>query len=312
MKRFFFNILTAAVLIMVGSQCGKEEPAPEPNPDDPNKKHELPVGKKALKVLAIGNSFVDDPMAYLDDIVQASGIDYSKLCVCSAVVGYSSLQYWADMCENGDTVTITRCSGKLDMAVTQAPLKEILAQDWDVVTVQQVSSLAQDALSLSQPLPYLVTLIRKCCLNKDVVIAFQQVWSYWWYENDTNLNNWERITDVAKTTIDYGVDMIIPTGTAIQNARATGLDTGHGLTRDGVHLCFGTGRYVAACTWFEALLAPVFGVSVLGNTAIHDITEEEQSQSLYETAAVTERNRSLCQQCAIAAVKNPYIITAEI
>ena len=312
MKRFFFNVLASAALIMTGTQCSTEEPAPGPDPDNSPKRHELPAGKGMLKVLAIGNSFVEDPLAYLDDIVQASGIDCDRLCVYSAVVGYSSLQYWADRCQNDDSVTITRSSGKLDMPVTQAPLNEILNQDWDVVTVQQVSTQAQDAQSLSQPLPYLVSQIRKCCPNKDVVIAFQQVWSYWWYENGTSLDHWEIITDVVKTTFSYGVDMIIPTGTAIQNARATELNTPHGLTRDSIHLCYGIGRYVAACTWFETRIAPVFAVSVSGNTAIHDITEDEQANSLYETAAVTSLNRSHCQQCAINAVKNPYIITAEI
>ena len=99
--------------------------------------------------------------------------------------------------------------------------------------------------------------------------------------------------------------MIIPTGTAIQNARTTNLNTPHGLTRDGKHLAYGVGRYVAACTWFEALIAPVYGVSVVGNSTIHDIDENEQNNSTYETAPVTNENRILCQQCAAAAVANP-------
>ena len=120
---------------------------------------------------------------------------------------------------------------------------------------------------------------------------------------------WQNISDVAKLTLDYDVDMIIPTGTAIQNARGTTLNTPHGLLRDEKHLAFGAGRYVAACTWFEAIISPVFGVSVVGTPAIHAITESEQSRSIYETAPVTLENRILCQQCAAAAVANPSQIT---
>ena len=304
MIRNSFIILTAFVLILVGAHCSIDEP----DPDNDQNKHELPVGKGKLKVLAIGNSFVDDPMACFDDIVQASGIDCSKLCIYAASVGNTSLQYWADKCASGEQVTIKRYSGQLDMAVTKAPLKELLAQDWDVVTVQQLSSLAQDSTSLLPPLPYLVSQIRENCPNKGVVIAFQQVWSYWLWDQ-SSLSNWERITEVVKLTLGYGVDMIIPTGTAIQNARGTELNTQHELTRDSVHLCYGAGQYVAACTWFEALLAPVFGISVLGNTATHEITEEEMAESEFETVAVTDLNRTLCQQCATAAVKHPFLIT---
>ena len=119
--------------------------------------------------------------------------------------------------------------------------------------------------------------------------------------------SWEKITEVVKTTPYYGIDMIIPTGTAIQNARSTNLNSPHGLTRDGKHLGFGVGLYVAACTWFEALIAPVFGVSVLGNTSTHEITEWERSHSKFETSAVTNQNRTLCQQCAVTAVATPYV-----
>lgn len=272
-------------------------------------KHNLPSGH--LKVLAIGNSFVDGPMAYFDAIVRASGIDRDQLCVYSAVKSSASLEYWATTCENGDSVSISRRSGAITMPTTRAPLKELLEQDWDVVTVQQVSTLSQKPNSLSPYLSYLVNQIRKHCPNKDVVIAWQQVWSKWYEDTgmEKSLQDWENINSVVRITPGYGVDMIIPTGTAIQNARATELNTPHGLTRDGGHLAYGVGRYVAACTWFEALLAPVFGVSVVGNTAVHAITEAEQENSVYEAVSVTDENRTLCQQCAAAAVNSPFEVT---
>ena len=294
---------------MVNAQCSKEELAFDFDSTVLPETHQLPVGKGKLKVLAIGNSFVDDPMAYFNDIVLASGIDRNNLCVYSAVVYSSSLKYWGDNLADGENVTINRCAGLIDMPVTQAPLREILKQDWDVVTVQQLSNLSQDAKTLSKHLPYIVSQIRELCPNKDVVIAWQMVWSDWYdgYSYEYSKKSWEKITEVVKTTPYYGIDMIIPTGTAIQNARSTNLNSPHGLTRDGKHLGFGVGLYVAACTWFEALIAPVFGVSVLGNTSTHEITEWERSHSKFETSAVTNQNRTLCQQCAVTAVATPYV-----
>lgn len=302
------NLIAAAIaLLLICAQCSKQELEIPVADDSP--KHELPTGKKALKVLAIGNSFVDDPMAYFNDIVKASGIDASNLCVYSAVKGGASLEYWAVTCQYGDKVTINRCTGTMTMPITQAPLNELLAQDWDVVTVQQLSDLSQKPESLDPSLSYLIGQIRKLCPNKNVVIAWQQVWSYWDGDLDKSIGNWQNISEVAKLTFNYGIDMIIPTGTAIQNARGSSLNTPHGLLRDSKHLAYGVGRYVAACTWFEALIAPVYDVSVVGNTAVHAITETEQANSTYETAPVTDLNRTLCQQCAAFAVANPFEIS---
>ena len=294
-------------MLLLCAQCSKQE-IDTPLVDD-NNKHELPAGKHALKVLAIGNSFLDDPMAYLDAIVRASGIDRSTLCIYSATKGSTSLEYWAEVCNSGEEVSITRRSGLITMPTTQASLNELLAQDWDVVTVQQLSNLAQDANKLSPHLPFLVSKIRENCPNKNVVIAWQQVWSYWGGSLEISLNDWQNIIDVVKMVDSYDIDIIIPTGTAIQNARATVLNTPHGLLRDKKHLAFGVGRYVAACTWFEALIEPVYGVSVMGNTAVHAITDDEQNYSTYETVPVTNENRTLCQQCAVNAVNNPFLIT---
>ena len=47
-----------------------------------------------------------------------------------------------------------------------------------------------------------------------------------------------------------GIDVVSPTGTAIQNARTGGIGL---LTRDGYHLSLDTGRYIAGMTFLKAL-----------------------------------------------------------
>ena len=47
-----------------------------------------------------------------------------------------------------------------------------------------------------------------------------------------------------------GIDVVSPTGTAIQNARTGGIGS---LTRDGYHLSLGAGRYIAGMTFLKAL-----------------------------------------------------------
>lgn len=66
------------------------------------------------------------------------------------------------------------------------------------------------------------------------------------------------------------------------------------LTRDGYHLSLTLGRYTAACTWFEALIRPVFGVSVKKNPCRLQGTD-------FELSADAAR---LCRKTAAKAVRN--------
>ena len=59
------------------------------------------------------------------------------------------------------------------------------------------------------------------------------------------------VNAVKKAANLVGIKKIIPSGTAIQNARTSFI--GDHMNRDGYHLDLTIGRYTAACTWFEAL-----------------------------------------------------------
>ena len=83
--------------------------------------------------------------------------------------------------------------------------------------------------------------------------------------------------------------MVIPSGTAVQNARSTIL--GDRMSRDGFHLHRTYGRYVAACTWYEK----IFRKNVVGNSYLPD--------------GMTEEERLAAQESAHAAVRKPLIVT---
>lgn len=72
----------------------------------------------------------------------------------------------------------------------------------------------------------------------------------------------------------YGIDFIIPYGTAVQNLRASSLNDGRDFSTDGTHLADGLGDYVAACCYWQSVFAPRFG-SIEGNTfRITDLDED--------------------------------------
>ena len=83
--------------------------------------------------------------------------------------------------------------------------------------------------------------------------------------------------------------MIIPTGTAIQNARTSFV--GDHMNRDGYHLDLKIGRYTAACTWFEK----IFERNVVGNP--------------YYPEGMNYDQREVAQKAAHGAVLHPDRIT---
>lgn len=85
------------------------------------------------------------------------------------------------------------------------------------------------------------------------------------------------------------IKIVIPSGTAIQNARTSFI--GDHLNRDGYHLDVKIGRYTAACTWFER----IFKHSVVGNP--------------YAPEGLDEARKAVAQKAAHAAVKHPYKVT---
>ena len=271
--------------------------------------HPLPEGQGRLRVLTIGNSFAEDAMYYVPAIMESLGVDPATYSAYFAAHSAASLQHWCEVAESGETVELTYRGGGR-MAVEQGSLSEILAQDWDVITLMQYSELSINYDTFNPWLRQLIDQIRQHCTNSNVTLAWRMAWSY----NDiyvTDYSNYERWSLIALATqimSKYdGIDVIIPVGTTIQNARNTSLNSASQLTRDGWHLNAGIGRYLAACTVVQSLFAPVYGITVQNDHSQLDIPDLSSQDFLPEP--VTDENRPLCHQCVINAVEQPFQIT---
>src|SRR5690606_32463399 len=134
--------------------------------------------------------------------------------------------------------------------------------------------------------------------NSKVKLILHQTWAY--AQNSThqgfaNYNNdqktmYDAIVDATGRAADLiQADMLVPTGTAIQNGRTSLI--GDNFTRDGYHLDLTIGRYTAACTWFEMLT----GKSVVGN--------------LFKPEALNDYETEIAQYAAHYAVSQPAEVT---
>ena len=112
------------------------------------------------------------------------------------------------------------------------------------------------------------------------------------FRNTTRINNGciKRLLETTrKAARKVGIEIIIPTGTAIQNGRSSFI--GDHFCRDGCHLTEDLVCYTAACTWFEALS----GKWVVGNP--------------FAPAAITPLEAITVQRAAHQAVSNPLKAT---
>ena len=257
-----------------------------------------------LRVLMIGNSFTDDATQYLDDIVAKSGIDLNTCCVYRLTQGGADLLTWCYNYENFSTKSIERKAGMYTMPITNGTVQELLSQDWDVISLQQVSYLSNNFNTYSPYLDNLISYIKTDCTNKNVSICWHMTWSYWGLypeKGPKETTGWQSIVNTVKEMqTAYGIDIIVPSGTCIELARGTSLNTKYSLTRDGKHIAFGVGRYILACTVFETLFAPVYGKTIIDNASRHELNEVEK-QNTYECRSVTDKNALLCQLLAVKA-----------
>ncbi len=273
-----------------------------------------------LKVLDIGNSYTVDSTNYLPQLIESAGIDVSDMCLYTAVRGGASFKNWCDVYNDKDTTgySIDKKFGGIDADISGSNTggvgekfrNTLINNEWDLIIIHQVSSYAPyyDMWEENSPAGYLSQFIRIIRKHQPkATIGFLIVHSYWSgygsNEQGSSYERWKLIAESAKKLrANYGIDFIIPYGTAIQNIRASSLNTEHELTNDGTHCAVGLGDYTAACAYFQALIAPRYGVSILGNS--YRISVEQTGTYPESEVSVTDENAPIAQKAAFLASYN--------
>ena len=255
--------------------------------------------KKIIKILAIGNSFSQDALeTYVFDLAQAENI---KVIIGNLYIGGASLDlHWQNAREDKSDYAYRKISQNGDKTDTpNTSIARALAdEDWDYISFQQVSSNSGMYDTYTHPLPLLLDYVKQRATNPDVKYILHQTWAY--AQNSThkgfaNYNNDQitmhsAIVDAVWRAKDLvSIDIVVPAGTAIQNARTSVI--GDNLCRDGYHLDVNIGRYTAACTWFET----IFKKNVIDNS--------------YKPDALTNSEAEIARYAAHYAVMSPKEIT---
>ncbi|MCI8602364.1 MAG: DUF4886 domain-containing protein [Oscillospiraceae bacterium] len=220
-----------------------------------------------LKILAIGNSFSQDATRYLEAAGEAGGrpVLARNLYIpgCSLERHAENLRHRAyeyEYQKDGEHLFSTILPDrKKGVSIRMA----LAMEEWDIVTVQQVSHLAGVYESYFPWLSEILSVVR--AERPRAAIWFHGTWAY---EPDCRREQFAQYRyDAAEMTKavllttervagQFGLP-VIPVGALVAALREKpAFDPAQGgvsLCRDGFHLSFDYGRYAAALVWYRAL-----------------------------------------------------------
>lgn len=212
------------------------------------------------KILLISNSFGVDGTRYLHGIARKAGEEVSVSCLY--IGGCSLYRHYRNMLsdEAAYTLYFNGFATPYKLSLKQA----LLADEWDIVALQQVSHLSGDFSSYEPFLSELSAYVKKLApFAKQYINA---IWAY----SDERIATREALvykTNAEMTAADHkgyaeaarkiNADGFVPCTAAMEKLYSK---IGDATYRDGAHASSGVGRYMLALVWFGT----VFGKSVEG------------------------------------------------
>ena len=251
-----------------------------------------------LKILCIGNSFSVDAMEWIGEIAQDLG--YRDVVFGNLYIGGCYIDKHIAKLEDN----LADYTYYLEIGSTASGLKKetypgylaqnaIISENWDYISLQQGSARSYTATEYKN-LPTLIDYVTALCPTAKLV--WHMTWAYeetYAQENKgiSQLEMYAGILECVQTMVmtQDEIDILIPNGTAIQNARTSYL--GDTMNRDGYHLDKGIGRYIAALTYFAVLTGA-------------DISDIQWAPEGVDAAA-----RAVAIESVQNAIRNPYQVT---
>ena len=249
---------------------------------------------KSVKLLAIANSFSDDCMEHVYGILHSLGVEDIQLG--NLFIGGCPLERHVKNLREDlpDYEFRTNDSGVWENTLEYKMGDGVAWKEWDFIFTQQQSGrsgLAETYDDVDEVLAYV-----KSKAKGNPKYGWQMTWAYAQGSAHEEYGNYDHsqekmynaILNAVQTKILPRGLTVIPSGTAIQNARQV---IGDVLNRDGFHLTFGLGRYIAGLCVVKALV----GLDIDGVTWAPD--------------GVSEEERKMAIAVVNAACANPFSVT---
>ena len=256
-------------------------------------------GPGAIRILAIGNSFSDDSMWYLYDLLKEAGYESVKLG--NLYIGGCTLQTHANNITTGSKSYTYRINdnGKWVDNNSHNAIDALNSDNWDFISLQQASGSSGKADTYEPYITTIISNVKELC--PEAKIMWNMTWAYQGNSDHSEFSKYDKdqmtmynaivsaVHDKVLTNKDF--DIVIPAGTAIQNLRTSLY--GDTVTRDGYHLSFDSGRLTAAMMWLKSLTG----------CNLEDITWTPSGYMF------TSARKNAIKEAVENAYKNPYQVT---
>lgn len=261
---------------------------------------------RTLKVLVLGNSYTNCSTFAIPTIIANAGITSGWSLNNQAATGAGLTDYVLHDAypPSNNTSTI---EGWWNRIVGNSG--STLAGNYDIVVLNQASPIQTDWDYFVPEVGYIIDAIRHFCTNKEVKIAFHMSWNRYHagYSNTSWIHpEWYQaiVENTQRLVSLYGVDIVIPCGTAIENVQASGGNVGYDSFYS--HLVNGLGEYAAAAAWYESIIRPFFNSTDLEDSSMLPSSGSSFSWTGYgnETMTLSRSEALLAAKCAKAAVEN--------
>ena len=269
-------------------------------PDDDAPKTNPPTTLKILKVLAIGNSFSVDAMEHLYAVAKAEGVE--EVVLGNLYIGGCTIATHASNAQSNAAKYryYKNTDGQWTQTEGYTLLSGLQDEQWDLITLQQGSASSGQVETYSASLDKLIAYVQDNC--PEAKLGWHMTWAY---QSDSTHNAFPNYGNnqqamylgiinavQVKIVTNDAFDVVLPVGTAIQNARTSYL--GDNLTRDGYHLN-DMGRLIASYTWYATLDGQK--LNTLNLTKVTNML------------TLTDADKAVVVEAINAAVANPFAVT---
>ena len=271
-------------------------------------------GDGVTRILGIGNSYTIDSMHLLYEVYQAESPDtqismgflYYSGCNLSQHVGFiqeTAAEYVYYKLDNA--------TGKWVQTPNSTMLAAVKDELWDIVTLQQSSANSGKPETYNADIQTIQNFVSGT-LGYTPEFLWNMTWAYApGYNNSYYVDNgvfsqevmYKAITDTVQEKIvsDSSFTGVIPTGTAIQNARTYYTDALEISRPDLTHLT-NLGRYIAAYTWYGYLTGKMPEIPALTQLPSY-------LRINWGTYVYSEVDTQIVAKSVAAALSNPFAVT---
>lgn len=322
MKKYLCIIMAAMFLLLCGCTAAPagdtQNPTETENVEDMRDPNAPLTDGKTLKLLAITSSFGLNTTEYLYDIAMTEG--FTDVIVARLYTSGCTLAKHMDFAENNTAgyQYTKKSNGNWTEIKDATMIYGIMDEDWDVIFIQQSAEESAIATSYSDYVPRLIQYVRKH--RPDARFVWNMTWAFdpecgRKVFDETFVGSQDIMYQTLVTTLHeqiinpkYDIDRIIPSGTAIQNARVAGSpkltrDMANATTKDHIHLN-ALGRVISGYALFATLTDrdQLTEIKLENVPAAYHYPNDPRLE-------MTEDVKTLVLNAVNNALKNPYEIT---